>query len=155
MSPFGGSRSPWRVLLDAIPGPLVAWVMKWIGIFDQITIIANPSWTDADGNAIAFSVPLVLISLYIGEGRSKRWFSRALLITFSCLGACFVACFLLKLYLDKPPAQPVLDHALGLIWEALYIIFIVSIVLAITFAVLLRSASPANNKPSPGNSAPQ
>jgi hypothetical protein len=137
MWPFNSTGRPWRWLLSAVPGPLAAWANKWLALFDNLTLLANPSWTaDADLNAAALSVPLALIASYTLEARSRDWLLKAVIGSLIFAALMGISCFVLRLYLLGPPYYPAIDDMLEQVWELFYVLMIVSIIMAITFAVL-------------------
>jgi hypothetical protein len=141
MWPFG-PRPVWKTLLAIVPGPFVAWVNSYLELFDRTTLIANPAWTDANDNALAASVPLVIISVFASDGRHRPWFARPLRYSIWGAAGLTLISFVLRILLSIPGIDPVPGDVLSHIWKTLYVALIVVITLAITFAVL-RHQAPA------------
>ena len=137
-SHFLRRRPAWRVMLSIVPGPVLAWVNKWLAVFDGATFLSSHAWVQqADRNAAALSVPFVIISALVGGQEARSTLRRAILWSVvSAIGFAF-ACFCLRLFLAGPTDQPRLSETLELIWQALYVLMIVSLTLAITLAALL------------------
>jgi hypothetical protein len=125
-----------------VPGPFVAWVNSFLALFDKITLIANPAWTDADDNALAVSVPLVMISVFVSAGRHRPWFARPIRYSLRGAAALALTCFAIRMFLSIPGTGPTWGGPLEDVWETAYVALIVVITLAITFAWVRREAPP-------------
>jgi hypothetical protein len=132
------ATSTWRLVLSVVPGPVVAWLNKWLALFDGATFILSPTWVhDADTNAAAFSVPAVVVAAAFGAQKPKTWLAKAIVLTVVCAAVAALLCFCLRSYLSVPNALLTIDTLLERVWQMSYVIVIVLVSLAITFAVLL------------------
>lgn len=129
------------MLLNAVPGPLLAWVNKWLALLDHLTLFSNPSWLAADRNAAALSVPAVLLVALLCQHQGRVPLLRALRRAVTAVATGLLLCAGIRLFLSLPPARPELDDALGMVWETLYVLTIMTITVSITIALLIPPAT--------------
>jgi peptidoglycan biosynthesis protein MviN/MurJ (putative lipid II flippase) len=144
-SPTGVAEGGWPVkdlsrLLTVVPGPASAWVNKWVGLFGQTGVIANPNWQASADLTAANIATFLAIVLYMllhraPESSLRRWAKISLVFTLFFIAVCVGAHFFLLRAHPKEIQVGVNDT-----WQVIYVLMIQIAITTITFATMLFGA---------------
>jgi hypothetical protein len=132
-------KGPWAALAAWVPGPLIALINQWLGIFQHLTIFSNPDWQkQADATSLAVSVVVAAVVCAIWADKKKETkerFAKLYLYGFLWLG---VFCGLCHFGFLNFPIEPPLYGIVQAAWEVAYVFMIAAMVVAVTFAALYK-----------------
>ena len=130
-------KGPWVALAAWVPGPLIALINLWQGLFQHLTIFSNPDWQkQADATSLAVSVVVAAVVSVIWADKTKdtkERLARLYLYGFLCLG---VFCGLCHFGFLNLPIEPPLYGIIQATWEFAYVCMISAMVVSVTFAAL-------------------